>query len=54
MQSLTNTNYNEILRLYNNENNDELVTQTTYEFQIFDDYYYQLFHRYSETNKGAN
>ena len=54
MQSLTNTNYNEILRLYNNESNDEIVTQTTYEFQIFDDYYYQLFHHYSETNKGAN
>ncbi len=54
MQSLTNTNYNEILRLYNNESNDEIVTQTTYEFQIFDDYYYQLFHHYSETTKGAN
>ena len=54
MQSLTNTNYNEILRLYNNENNDEIVTQTTYEFQIFDDYYYQLFHSYYETNKEVN
>ena len=42
-------NYNEIRRLYDNVDNDELVTQTAYEFKIFDDYYYQLFNSYSET-----
>ena len=33
-------NYNEIRRLYDNVDNDELVTQTAYEFKLFDDYYY--------------
>ena len=47
-------NYNEIRRLYDNVDNDELVTQTAYEFKLFDDYYYQLFHHYSESNRGAN
>ena len=47
-------NYKEIRRLYDNVDNDELVTQTAYEFELFDDYYYQLFHHYSETTKGAN
>ena len=47
-------NYNEILTLYDNVNNDELVTQTAYEFELFDDYYYRLFHSYSELNKGEN
>ena len=42
-------NYNEIRRLYDNVDNDELVTQTAYEFKLFDDYYYQLFNSYSET-----
>ena len=42
-------NYNEIRRLYDNVDNDELVTQTAYEFKLFDDYYYKLFHSYSET-----
>ena len=46
----SNMNYNEIRRLYDNVDNDELVTQTAYEFKIFDDYYYQLFHSYSELN----
>ena len=31
-------NYNEIRRLYDNVDNDELVTQTAYEFKIFDEY----------------
>ena len=44
-------NYNEIRRLYDNVDNDELVTQTAYEFKIFDDYYYQLFYSYSETKE---
>ena len=47
-------NYNEIRRLYDNVDNDELVTQTAYEFKIFDEYYYQLFHSYSELNKEDN
>ena len=47
-------NYNEIRRLYDNVKQDELVTQTAYEFELFDDYYYQLFHSYSESNKGVN
>ena len=47
-------NYNEIRTLYDNVNNDELVTQTAYEFELFDDYYYQLFHSYSELDKGSN
>ena len=47
-------NYNEIRRLYHNVDNDELVTQTAYEFELFDDYYYRLFHSYSESNKGVN
>ena len=47
-------NYNEIRRLYDNVDNDELVTQTAYEFKIFDDYYYQLFHHYSVTNSEVN
>ena len=42
-------NYNEIRTLYDNVNNDELVTQTAYESELFDDYYYQLFNSYSET-----
>ena len=42
-------NYNEIRRLYDNVDNDELVTQTTYEFKLYDDYYYQLFYSYEET-----
>ena len=45
-------NYNEIRRLYDNVDNDELVTQTAYEFKLFDDYYYQLFYSYSELDKG--
>ena len=51
---LINMNYNEIRRLYDNVNNDELVSQTAYEFEIFDDYYYQLFHHYSLTNSEGN
>ena len=47
-------NYNEIRRLYDNVDNDELVTQTAYEFKLFDDYYYQLFYIYSELDKGGN
>ena len=47
-------NYNEIRRLYDNVNNDELVTTTAYEFELFDDYYYRLFHSYSESNKEGN
>ena len=47
-------NYNEIRRLYDNVDNDELVTQTAYEFKLFDDYYYQLFHSYSELNSGGD
>ena len=47
-------NYNEIRRLYDNVENDELVTQTAYEFKIFDDYYYRLFHSYSELNSEVN
>ena len=31
-------NYNEIRTLYDNVNNDELVTQTAYDFELFDDY----------------
>ena len=47
-------NYNEICRIYNNVDNDELVSQTAYEFEIYDDYYYQLFHHYSVTNSEDN
>ena len=47
-------NYNEIRRLYDNVDNDELVTQTAYDFKLFDDYYYQLFYNYSELNKEDN
>ena len=47
-------NYNEIRTLYDNVDNDELVTQTAYEFELFDDYYYQLFHSYSELNSEVN
>ena len=36
-------NYNEIRTLYDNVDNDELVTQTGYEFKIYDDFYYSLF-----------
>ena len=50
----SNMNYNEIRRLYDNVDNDELVTQTAYEFKLFDDYYYQLFHHYSELNSEVN
>ena len=47
-------NYNEIRRLYDNVDNNELVTQTAYEFKLFDDYYYQLFHNNSLTNSEDN
>ena len=47
-------NYNEIRTLYDNVDNNELVTQTAYEFKLFDDYYYQLFHHYSVTNSEDN
>jgi hypothetical protein len=47
-------NYAEIIRVYNNEKNDELLSQTGYEFKLFDDYYYQLFHSYSELNSGGD
>ena len=47
-------NYNEIRTLYDNVNNDELVTTTAYEFELFDDYYYQLFYSYSELNSEVN
>ena len=50
----TNMNYNEIRRLYDNVDNDELVTQTAYEFKLFDDFYYQLFYSYSELNSEVN
>ena len=47
-------NYNEIRRLYDNVENNELVTQTAYEFELFDDSYYRLFHIYSELNSEVN
>ena len=47
-------NYNEICRVYNNVEKDELVTQTAYEFEIYDYFYYQLFHHYSVTNSEGN
>ena len=47
-------NYNEIRRLYDNVDNDELVTQTAYEIKLFDDFYYQLFYSYSELNSEDN
>jgi hypothetical protein len=47
-------NYNEICRIYNNVDKNELVSQTAYEFEIYDDFYYQLFHSYSETIKEVN
>jgi len=47
-------NYNEICRIYNNVDNNELVSQTAYEFEIYDDFYYQLFHSYYETKKEVN
>ena len=47
-------NYNEIRTLYDNVKQDELVTPTAYEFELFDDYYYQLFHSYSELNSEVN
>ena len=50
----SNMNYNEIRTLYDNVDNDELVTQTAYEFELFDDYYYRLFHSYSELNSEVN
>ena len=50
----SNMNYNEIRRLYDNVDNDELVTQTAYEFKLFVDFYYQLFYSYSELNKEDN
>ena len=50
----SNMNYNEIRRLYDNVDNDELVTQTAYEFKLFDDFYYQLFYSYSESNSEVN
>ena len=46
----SNMNYNEIRKVYDNVDNDELVTQTGYEFKLFDDYYYRLFHYYPVTN----
>ena len=47
--------YNEILRCYNHKpatvgggwNQDETLSDTAYEFKIFDDFYYQLFHSYT-------
>ena len=54
LKGKNNMNYNEIRRLYDNVDNDELVTQTAYEFKLFDDYYYQLFYSYSELNKEDN
>ena len=50
----SNLNYNEIRTLYDHVDNDELVTQTAYEFELFDDYYYRLFHSYSELNSEVN
>ena len=50
----SNMNYNEIRRLYDNVDNNELVTTTAYEFKLFDDYYYQLFYSYSELNSEVN
>ena len=54
LKGKSNMNYNEIRRLYDNVDNDELVTQTAYEFKLFDDYYYQLFYNYSELDKVEN
>ena len=54
LQDIFIMNYNEICRVYNNVNNDELVSQTAYEFEIYDDFYYQLFHHYSVTNSEDN
>ena len=47
-------NYYEIRTLYDNVENNELVTQTAYEFELFDDYYYQLFYSYTELNSEVN
>ena len=44
-------NYDEIRKVYDNVENNELVTQTGYEFKLFDDYYYQLFHSYREADQ---
>ena len=54
MNSLSITNYDEILRVYDNVNNDELVSATGYQFEIYDEFYYQLFHSYPLTTKEVN
>ena len=52
MRTLTAKEYELISKIYNST--DENESQTSFQFGIMNDTYYQLFHSYSETKKEGN
>ena len=51
MRTLTTKEYELISKIYNST--DEIESNLSFEFGIQSDFYYQLFHSYSETKKGG-
>ena len=52
MRTLTTSEYELISKIYNST--DEIEANLSFEFGIQNDFYYQLFHSYSETQKEDN
>ncbi len=49
MRTLTTKEYELITKIYNST--DEIEYSLSFEFGIMNDFYYQLFHSYSETKE---
>ena len=52
MRTLTAKEYETISRIYNST--DEIESNLSFEFGIQSDFYYQLFHSYSETKQSRS
>ena len=52
MRTLTANEYEVISQIYNST--DEIESNLSFEFGLMSDFYYQLFHSYSETKKEGN
>ena len=52
MRTLTAKEYAVINQIYNST--DEIEANLSFEFGLQNDFYYQLFHSYSETKKEGN
>ena len=52
MRTLTTKEYELLYKIYNST--DEVEANLSFQFDIQNDLYYQLFHSYSETKKEVN